>query len=73
MRWDAPCGQLANVYSIRAGSAPGLSNLVQADLLLPGQTVTYYSVPSGVYYVRVHAVSSLGIGPPSSEVTVIVR
>jgi len=73
LAWSPPYGGSPAGYVIRAGSAPGLSDLAEANSG-PGETARSFSgVPVGVYYVRVHSVGALGLGPPSSEVTVIVR
>ena len=73
LEWDTPLGEVPTAYVLRAGSAPGLANLAEASSG-PNETIlTFGGVPVGVYYVRVHAVGALGIGPPSAEVTVIVR
>lgn len=73
IEWNRPVGEVPAAYVLRAGSAPGLSNLAQAGSGANETSLTFGGVPVGVYYVRVHAVGALGIGPPSAEVTVIVR
>lgn len=73
LEWSAPSGGPPQGYVIRAGSAPGRSDLAEAATGPAETTRTFSGVPVGVYYVRVHAVGALGVGPPSSEVTVIVR
>ncbi len=73
LRWQAPFAWLgtATSYQVRAGSAPGLSNLAQANTG-GGTTAVFSGVPPGTYYGRVHAVNSLGAGVASNEVRVVV-
>ena len=73
LRWLAPYAWLgtATSYLVRAGSAPGLSNLAQANTG-SGTTAVFSGVPPGTYYVRVHAVNGLGAGVASNEVKVVV-
>lgn len=74
LEWSPPPGQTAPVgYVLRAGSAPGLSNLAQATAGPAQLSLTFDDVPVGVYYVRVHAVGALGPGPASNELIVIVK
>jgi len=58
----------AEGYLAEAGQAPGAADLGSA--LLPNTTVLAVSAPLGAYYVRVRAVNSCGVGPPSNEVVV---
>ncbi len=73
LRWLAPYAWLgtATSYLVRAGSAPGLSNLAQANTG-SGTTAVFSAVPPGTYYVRVHAVNGQGAGVASNEVKVVV-
>lgn len=73
LEWNAPLGHAPASYVVRAGSAPGLSNLAQVEVGPAAQTVAFGGVPIGVYYVRIHAVGAQGMGPASEEVIVIVR
>jgi hypothetical protein len=57
-------------YRVEAGSAPGLSNL--ASLVVATPSFVTSGVPSGVYYVRVRALSAAGTGPASNEIVVAV-
>jgi hypothetical protein len=63
---------LAYTYVIQAGSAPGSSNLVNADLgsNLPGLRAT--GVAAGTYYVRVLARTPCATSGPSNEILVPV-
>ena len=69
--WEAPI-TIARVtgYVLDFGLAPGDFNLgnISVGLL----TSIAFPVPPGVYYFRVHAENSLGVGPPSAEIAVTV-
>lgn len=72
----APGSRPIAQFGVVAGFAPGLSNAGTA--LLPGtQTSMQATVPPGTYYVRVVATNGCGgtfaWGPPSNELTVVVR
>ena len=59
--WLPPLG--ATGYRVRAGTAPGVSNLADVDVgAATAVTVNLAGVPPGLYYVRVAAVSACGIG-----------
>lgn len=73
LEWSAPSGGPPEGYIIRAGSAPGRSDLAEAAAGPADTMRTFSGVPVGVYYVRVHAVGALGLGPPSNEAVVVVR
>jgi hypothetical protein len=70
LTWSAATGTVTG-YVLEAGSTAGASDLavvpVGAALVLsaPG-------VPPGTYFVRVRALNSVGAGPPSNEVIVIL-
>ena len=73
LSWEAPEYETAPTsYVVRAGSAPGLSNLAEANVG-PGRTATFMDVPPGRYYVRVHGMNGAGLGLASYEVVVSVR
>ncbi len=69
--WQAPLGAVS--YRLQVGSAPGLTNVLDAPLgpetTLP---VSLAGVPAGTYHVRVSAVSACGVGAPSNEVSLSV-
>ena len=72
LQWTAPAaGAAPTGYTIRAGSAPGLSNL----LVFPtGTTATTYvsPAPPGTYYVRVVATNACGVSAESNPIVVVV-
>lgn len=57
-------------YRVEAGGATGLSNLAAITVATPSFVTT--GVPSGIYYVRVRAVSASGVGPAGNEIVVVV-
>ena len=71
LAWQAPTTSAVQ-YVVEAGSAPGAANL--ARLVTPDGTPSLIAqgVPNGVYYVRVRAVTTGGIGDASSDVSFIV-
>ncbi|MGE3886031.1 MAG: carboxypeptidase regulatory-like domain-containing protein [Vicinamibacterales bacterium] len=71
LTWQPPRLGTATSYLVRAGSAPGLSNLAQANTG-SGTSAVFSGVPPGTYYVRVHAVNSVGASIASNEVRVVV-
>ena len=69
--WLPPLGAVS--YQMQVGTAPGMTNV--ANVNVGGGTslaVSLAGVPSGIYYVRVAAVSACGVGAPSNEVAVSV-
>jgi hypothetical protein len=70
LAWQAgAAGPATTFYQLRAGSAPGLSNL--AILNLPASTLVFNTTASpGTYYVRVAVGNATGVSFPSNEVTV---
>ena len=56
-------------WQLRAGSAPGLSDLAIVPLPTATRILTA-TVAAGTYYLRVYAVSASGVGPPSEELAV---
>jgi hypothetical protein len=70
LEWAAPAGNVAR-YVAEVGSAPGLSNIVVADL--GGATTITTQAPPGTYYVRLRAINGCGVaGAASSEIVVVV-
>ncbi|MGE0464310.1 MAG: carboxypeptidase regulatory-like domain-containing protein [Vicinamibacterales bacterium] len=73
LTWGSPPWQgPVTSYLVRAGSAPGLSNLAQANTGNTATTAVFHDVPPGRYYVRVHALNAQGASVPSNEVLVVV-
>ena len=70
LTWTAATGSPA-AYLIEAGTAPGLSNVVVADLGR-ATTVTATGVGNGTYFVRVRARNACGTSAASGELTVVV-
>lgn len=60
-------------YIIEAGSASGLADLANFSTGTTATSFTANGVPSGTYFVRARGIGPGGAGPPSNEVTVIVR
>ena len=68
LSWQLAQG--AGSYVLEAGSAPGLANLVSANI---GGARQYTTVaPPGTYYVRVRGANNCNVGAPSNEVVVTV-
>ena len=67
LTWSAPAGQVSG-YVIEAGSAPGLSDV---GMLNVGAATAFGTTAApGVYYVRVRAVNTQGVGAASNEIVV---
>ena len=67
LTWSAPAGQVSG-YVIEAGSAPGLSDV---GMLNVGAATAFGTTAApGVYYVRVRAVNTQGVGAASDEIVV---
>jgi len=72
LAWLAPASGSPSSYVIRAGSAPGLSNLADFDTGSTALTFVAPGVPSGSYYVRLYSRSGCGLSAASNEVLVFV-
>lgn len=70
LRWSPASGAAATAYHVMAGSMPGATDLGVAVVAQPALVAS--GVRSGVYYVRVAAVNTLGVSAPSAEVVVAV-
>ncbi|MCX6553136.1 MAG: M12 family metallo-peptidase [Acidobacteria bacterium] len=73
LTWGPPAGASPTSYVLEAGSAPGLSDLVNTDTGSATPALVATDVAPGTYYVRVRARNAGGIGPVSNEVVVAVR
>ena len=73
LSWLPPADGTATSYLVRAGSAPGLSNLAQVHTANAATSAVFAGVPPGIYYVRVHAVNAAGVGVPTNDVAVVVQ
>jgi predicted phage tail protein len=73
LTWNAGGGgDPAASYVIEAGSASGLSDLVNVDTGTAATTLTATGVAPGTYFVRVRARNASGTSPASNEIIVIV-
>jgi predicted phage tail protein len=70
LAWQRGAGNVAR-YVLQAGSATGLSNIATLSLA-PGSTTFAAAATPGTYFIRVHAANSCGVGPPSTEVSLVV-
>jgi hypothetical protein len=68
--WGASPG--ATTYIIEAGSAPGASNLANANLGSSATAATFSGVGRGTYFVRLRAQNLCGPSVVSNEVTLVV-
>lgn len=69
---ENPQGPIIAGYQVRAGSAPGLTDIGLAPL--PPTTRTFAAVaPPGTYYVRIVAVNAAGAGVASNEAVVVAQ
>jgi hypothetical protein len=69
MSWAPPgSGGAATNYRLEAGTSP---NTTVASFAVPGTAFSTVA-PNGTFFVRVRAVNSCGMSPPSNERTVIV-
>ena len=73
LTWSPPiAGDSPTSYVLEAGSAPGLSDLVNTDTGSVATIFTADNVPAGTYFVRVRARNSGGTSGASNEVQVVV-
>ncbi|MEZ5285602.1 MAG: M12 family metallo-peptidase [Vicinamibacterales bacterium] len=68
--WPAASGGPVTGYVVRAGSAPGASNVYAGSVGLV--TTVSAAVGPGTYYIRVQASAACGAGAESNEVMVVV-
>lgn len=74
LQWTAPASGVATAYAVRAGSAPGLSDLrdfTQAFV----QTSSSFGAKAGSYYIRVYAAGNCAVGgsTASNEVLLVIN
>jgi hypothetical protein len=68
LSWLSGGGCAASNFAVRAGTAPGLSNVAIANV---GTALSLTATgPNGTYYVRVVAQNAFGTSAPSNEVVV---
>jgi predicted phage tail protein len=71
LAWQPPAtGGAPFSYLVEAALSPGGAPI--ASLPVVATSLTVSSVPNGVYYVRVRALSAAGISGPSNETIVVV-
>lgn len=70
LSWNAVAGVTS--YIVEAGSAPGGTNLANADLGSTDTSLTATSVGRGTYYVRIRGKNTCGTGSASNEIVVVV-
>lgn len=69
--WQPPAqGPPLFTYIVRAGSAPGLSDVYNAPV--GNVTTVTSSIPNGTYYIRVLAQNATGVGPATADVIATV-
>jgi predicted phage tail protein len=73
MQWtENPQGPIITGYQVRAGSAPGLTDIGVLPLPATARTFTA-NAPPGTYYVRVVAVNAAGAGVASNEAVLVAQ
>jgi hypothetical protein len=64
--WSAPAsGGAPSSYQLRAGTAPGLTNIT--TMAVNGTALVVPGVPNGAYYVRVVAANAAGVSTPTAD------
>jgi len=73
MQWtENPEGPIVTGYQVRAGSAPGLTDIGVLPLPATARTFTA-EAPPGTYYVRVVALNGAGEGVASNEAVIVAQ
>ena len=71
LNWLAPADTTVLGYVLEVGTAPGATNLLAVPLSAAQTGFVHDPVPAGIaFYVRVRALTPVGLGPPSNEVVV---
>lgn len=68
LAWTPSLSAGITSYLINVGSAPGVTDVRQAETA--GTSITMTNFPPGTYYFRVQAKRTCGISPPSQDATV---
>lgn len=71
LSWAPPSGAAPTSYVIEAGLTPGASQFV-FDTGTAQTLINVQGVPNGTYYARIRGRDASGVGPASSEITVVV-
>jgi hypothetical protein len=71
LTWTA--GSQAASYQLQVGGGPGLSDLVDRNLLSPATTLFATNVSAGTYFVRLRSINACGLSDPSNELLIIIR
>ncbi len=73
LQWtENPQGPVITGYQVRAGTAPGLTDLGLAPLPPTARTFTAIA-PPGTYYVRIVAMNAAGAGAASNEAAIVAQ
>jgi hypothetical protein len=70
--WVVPTDGPPDAYRLEVGSVPGAANLLVVDLPGGPTSITFDDAPPGLYYVRLRAVRSGAVSPPSNEIVVLI-
>lgn len=72
LSWSPPeDGGVPSRYLLSVGTAPGGNNIL-SEASVGNQLSISGPIPAGVYYARVQAANSVGIGPPTGDVVLRV-
>jgi hypothetical protein len=70
--WNPPASGGVLQYVLEAGSAPGIVNIARLETGHNATSLVAQDVPTGTYFIRLRAVTSAGIGQPSSDARFVV-
>lgn len=71
LTWDAPAGGGATSYVLEAGTHPGATNVVAANV--GGTTTITVPMPIGSYHIRVRAAGPSGLSDDTSNEVIVKR